>query len=434
MIATTQPAPRSVDREHAFVSPQSITGLLVVGVLLTCTLFASVKWGAPHRSHDVGPTDEQAFAMWLRASQNPAACAGTLGIGGTGFPQGFGAAVSALRETMLASLQHGHIFSAKNVTSVYANPRRCPARSLECYFKPLTTCTGIAAQSRVVHEPVRYCNINPKDVPGRRVSSYLAAKAKLRAVHSITWVRAQLTQYILRPNAALEATVAQMERRLGLHEPDAYRTTVAVHVRHGDKASEARLHTFEEYVRQIGYIHAMHGGLTHVLLGSDDPSATDTVSRLLQTPLMRNVRVVCIPAEFFVSGTAEYRDLADQGKLPLKGKDQVQAYYESRRRASLPAAEDVDEGMSLSAQIVLMARCKFFIGAFSSNLGQTVYLLRHGKPYDHFHDMDGNIFYACSSMSKWPFGGGYSHVLQSDRSMKLNSTTGLIPSGPPRER
>lgn len=348
------------------------------------------------------------FAVGLERWQNPAVCDSKTPL--MLFQQqrsGLGSQLNVLKDTMLNALAKGHVFSLANYTLVYVNPIRCASSGFECYFEPISNCTPIDA-SALPSSRIK-CLGNRKDMTGRELSTALA---RLTAIEhmvplgrelSSTWLRAQLMQYVMRPNAQLLANIVRMEKLLGF-DASVYETALAVHVRHGDKSSEAKLHSFEEYMNRIGYIHAGNGGISTIFLGSDDQNATERMQGLLDSsrPRMHDIRLVVMPPDMFVTSSSEY--LARQRRPSKNARKQVISFY---HKLGPDLSAELDEGMALLTQIFIMVRCRFVVGTFSSNIGQLIYLLRHGGRFEHFHDMDGAPFYPCGSDYKWPFGGGY---------------------------
>ena len=95
-----------------------------------------------------------------------------------------------------------------------------------------------------------------------------------------TWARWYITQavaYLTRPNEALQLVTVHLAKTLSLDATSRY---VSVHIRRGDKGSEAALHPTEAYADVIRNISAERH-IDRVLLASDDKNAYEELPALL---------------------------------------------------------------------------------------------------------------------------------------------------------
>ena len=152
--------------------------------------------------------DDVLFTRWISDRQHPANCTA---VEGAPAPRhdyfmdkiGFGAQLVSLKFGLLSALLSGRVYHLPR--SHYVNPRACRSQSLTCYFEAPTDCA--AGEHRLLHtEPHHWC----ADTPRHRLSRL----AGLRAVHSARWYHAQLTAYLLRPNARTRAVRDAVRRNL----------------------------------------------------------------------------------------------------------------------------------------------------------------------------------------------------------------------------
>ena len=167
------------------------------------------------------------FSAWLHARQHPADCGVTVGS----FMRqeyfwglGLGAQLVQLKYGFLSALLKGHVYHLP--TSHYTNPVSCPSRSFDCYFEPASNCTR-TSHRRAVDVSIRWCF----DLP----EAQLGAMASLRQPHPKEWFHAQLTAFLLRPNARLRTLAAELGTSLERSDPFSNESltvaTAAVHVR-----------------------------------------------------------------------------------------------------------------------------------------------------------------------------------------------------------
>eukprot|EP00306_Pavlova_sp_CCMP459_P008272 CAMPEP_0185167402 /NCGR_PEP_ID=MMETSP1139-20130426/14201_1 /TAXON_ID=298111 /ORGANISM="Pavlova sp., Strain CCMP459" /LENGTH=309 /DNA_ID=CAMNT_0027732883 /DNA_START=79 /DNA_END=1005 /DNA_ORIENTATION=- len=284
------------------------------------------RWAAPPpvdpdppRSLDHVPprpgNDTRAFWDWVHAQQHPTNCSDVRKfVRWAGRRSGIGSQLASLVESLLGALSRGVPFTAAGVRLAYANPARCPQRSFECYFLPLGACAPTEPHQNAAPSKTN-CFNNKFD------ASALSERAGLSRAHSALWFRSRLVHYVTRPNKRLGRNMRRVARLAGLGEPWAFRRTVAVHIRHGDK-HEGVHHTVDEFARQVAFLYHWQDVET-VFLGSDDPSVFEEMPRVLDR-MGVFVNVTQLPAAEFLKPEKKSQSIAALlrgSSNPMPGSD-----------------------------------------------------------------------------------------------------------------
>lgn len=211
------------------------------------------------------------------------------------------------------------------------------------------------------------------------------------------WYVSRVSSYLLRPNAQTAALAAQLGESLGLGwvtssimaEDTPRHKYVGVHIRRGDKRSEALIHATAVYAKEIREAALRHGA-SHVLLASDDKEPYEQLPLLLP-----ELQVVWLPHHLWTIQPG-------QGTL-------VAAKALERRNANRHAgpAPQSDEGMLLLAQAMLLSRAVALVGTLTSNylyLALDLAIQNSGQEPPELIDLDNNPYFPCSVGVEPPWG------------------------------
>lgn len=232
----------------------------------------------------------------------------------------------------------------------------------------------------------------------------------------------QVMGYLARPNAVLRALTTTLHEDLRLPGGGCY---AAVHVRFGDKKTEAWQHNISEYVAVLR--NASRGAnWTTVLLSSDDAAPYKRVSRrkrrnparfpcavtpprrmgapsAAQMPdLMPELKFTWVPFELFVRGPLQGATVA--AKVVEQKYDPSWSRRFGQRRPKIGGVRP-DEGLVLLATAQLMAQARVIVGTLTSNYGLLLHDLaeRHwGDGQSDFRDLDGTVSHHRTSRREPP--------------------------------
>jgi hypothetical protein len=221
------------------------------------------------------------------------------------------------------------------------------------------------------------------------------------------WFVQQAMGYLARPKPSLHQLTATLRRTLEL-PPEADGGYAAVHVRHGDKSSEALQHPLEEYASALRAA-SVGASWRHVLLSSDERSSYDKLPLLLP-----ELRFTWVPHKYFlVSPGSLGRTVAAkhvQANYELGGRLHQHANSPAGGRRQSAAEQELgtsfDEGMLLMATAELIAGARAVVGTLTSNFGLLLHDLaaRQHNGTSSFFDLDNNNYYSCSVRVEPPWG------------------------------
>lgn len=303
-------------------------------------------------------TDEQRFFDYMYRSQNPPDCARVRQVTtrASYFDKiGIGSQLISVKFNFISSLLAGSVYHFPS--SHYVNPSTCSAQSLQCYFRSITECDSAGR----VEEEVRWCD----PVPFEKLSM----TANLSRVRSQRWFHQRVSRFLFRPSDAIEDQVQRHSLDPGC---------LAIHVRQTDKSTEDHRKT----TRQLGtYMHRISTWIEwnlatrsgELLVGSEDSRALNRITKRFQAVH----RVRRIDKNLFVP--MHFKNIGDFNRA-------LKAVY-ARNKTS------ADEGQAMLVQTFAMARCRAFIGTFSSNIGIMVSDLSDGDAYD----VDGRMYCGCGA-------------------------------------
>ena len=245
-----------------------------------------------------------------------------------------------------------------------------------------------------------------------------ADRAETRPVPAAGWWLQQLVGYIARPTARVIkfaddlAFELRFVHDLGEQTPPKGRPIfhsigyLGVHIRRGDKRSEAVLHDTSLYGQYVTEAHTSTGK-TSVLLASDDSEPYEQLPEILKYPV--NFRVKWLPFDRFYIKPTRMRLVAAKTIDQLHKDAQAKGPLLSdsmQRRAQLEG----DEGELQLAQLVLLSRATALIGTLTSNYLLLAYEMAvHARALvDEYPpallDLDGNDYYPCSIRDPPPWG------------------------------
>ena len=378
--------------------------------------------------------------------------------------------------SMLQAIALGRTFVVDATTSAYVHPGRCPGRGLDCLFLPLSKCTlsdAFASGADAPMQSEREGGAMPKsmdiealrervgelprlalpagDGHPRVISSrtscfklgHADANHLLSAVQGrveagleqhdarhirpstpqappIWWWLQQLSGYVARPTQRVESIATALTHSLGLASGIPY---VGMHIRRGDKGSEAQIHKTRVYAAAAAVAHrnvtadrstaaaaAESAGAAEIFLASDDPEPYRALPGLLP-----HLRVTWVPHHrFFVSPNPGPIVAAKM----VEGQHRRYAQEESSQHNRILLSEkdravrDGDEGEVQIAQLLLLARASALVGTLTSNYLLLAYEmamhLRGGvgelQAPPNLHDLDGNSYFQCSVREQPPWG------------------------------
>ncbi|KAF3942416.1 hypothetical protein ABW19_dt0203985 [Dactylella cylindrospora] len=183
------------------------------------------------------------------------------------------------------------------------NKHRGKGPSLECILEEITSCADYATEENTVSQinPVEFPTGHRTDIPPIAMVALMTymGETGLQASGALLryWWRAQLYGYILRPNRATLDRMAEMRLNETLHGGIATnrgrkpqdipvpfpfpRSTVSMHIRHGDKAGEGRLISTRDYIVAAERF-LLRNPLVYrkrAFLSTEDPKAVKEVMR-----------------------------------------------------------------------------------------------------------------------------------------------------------
>ena len=369
---------------------------------------------------------------------------------------GFFSQVHVAAHSLLQAAADDRLFVPGGMApSNYVAAARCPSRDpFRCVFRPLAGCT--AAQVDAVRATARAragepaaCRAGtknsklPKSVRDRcsyllrstdlafddrgwggggggnnHLVDALKARAGLAGDHGVAFFYSLAVQLVARPAPALSAHMRRIFRAVF---PDALRadadenerrklsvdamaralsTVVAVHMRLGENRLGRKEYKPRTYARVVEHLRALHGGFTHAWVSSDHGAeAVAAFTRELhrRASTARGVTVVSTPGTFFEQGDAGLGS-AEGARMTLRAS--------SSSSSSSTAAPEWDEALTLAAQFKLFARCGFFVGTLTSNVGRFVWeqsAAWRGTGHPPVHDMDGGAALFFSGWEGSPF-------------------------------
>ena len=229
------------------------------------------------------------------------------------------------------------------------------------------------------------------------------------------WVQA-VGGHLARPSARVQRFAEKLEQALNLTSdvgylgyPDANMGYVGVHVRRGDKDSEARVHETATYARAVEDATASLG-LRTVLLASDDSSTFDKLP-----PLLPQHTVVRVPESRFVVAANKFGRVVAAKMIESIHRDATTRAPQANERLRWRAEHEGDEGEILLAQLVLLSRAAVLVGTLTSNYLQlALEMASHtrflrAEPRPALIDLDGNTYYSCRVSDKPPWGPVFGH-------------------------
>ena len=445
-----------------------------------------------------------AFILHVEELQNPPDCrAAPLYVHvPTAYTSGLGSQVRGLANSMLQAVLLNRTFVADAARSVYVHPHRCPSRTYDCLFLPLSKCTLADAMADVPTEVTstftadtttaqRLAHLTRASVPaGAQHPRVIAARSscfqpqpqqlatlerqamasdlqadpeweRLRAKHIFfendlgddvgptyggsaggakrpkygepperhdpnvrplgsdpneasapaAWWLQQLVGYVARPSDRVHRFAEELAEKMNLSSdagvvgyPQAHVGYIGVHIRRGDKMSEAVTHETRSYAHAVRDASEALG-VTSVLLATDDPTAYSE----LPATLKEAFRVESIPKERFAIRPTAGRVVAAK-MVEMLHRDAADRKSGRSDRLQWRAKHEGDEGEMQVAQLVLLSRAASLVGTLTSNYLALAYEMavraRHleAEPPPALIDLDGNRYFPCSVRDAPPWG------------------------------
>ena len=385
----------------------------------------------------------QAFRKHLRMLNSPRNCrtAPLYVFTPYAFRSGIGSVLRALANALLQASAAGRTFVVDS--SVYTNhfvsPLRCPERGHECLFRPVSTCTladafpeaatGGGGGERdgigrvAAHRPAGYSHDRPQQeheygprVVATRTSCFKTASQELEFTpreHSALaaehlgarWYITQAMAYLTRPNEALQLVTVHLAKTLSLDATSRY---VSVHIRRGDKGSEAALHPTEAYADVIRNISAERH-IDRVLLASDDRQVHEELPALLPD----RFRVDWVPFAAWAHAARRTSSCAAAAAVTSWRTSMLRRRRRPRTprppRGSATTRRPLTRGSCCSRRLSSLppARSSWHVDLKLRSPRVRPRCGAEAGAWPDFYDLDGNEPYPCHAREKAPYGPQY---------------------------
>lgn len=320
---------------------------------------------------------------------------------------GYFSQLLGISHSLLNALAHDHVLSWSQFQSFYVDKHRCPSRTFECYFLPITSCdTAPTNTTTTRRENMR--NSCAFEFPQRRMhqqpfkrnstADWVDVLVLLRRKSGIDklgrddlfnphFFSREALRFVTRPNAQLAKLTGQLLKEDFKVSSPVWRpftfahSRVSVHIRAGsDKAAFVGVLGPEYYSRLLERLPARE---MEVLFTSDSREAHATFAHYLAA------------------------SVGKQGQFIAQSRfgDLVSLHGDSSLNTSFARAPETDVGMLLMAQCMVFASTDLFVGYGPSNVGATVHLLmgalRHTSRVPYL-DPGGSPLATCSDFTEYP--------------------------------
>ncbi|KAH9256053.1 hypothetical protein BASA81_005829 [Batrachochytrium salamandrivorans] len=319
---------------------------------------------------------------------------------------GYFSQLLGISQSLLNALAHDHVLSWSQFQSFYVDKHRCPNRTFECYFLPITSCDLATTKNITRRENMR--NSCAFEFPQRRMhqqpfkrnstSDWVDVLSLLRRKSGIDklgrndlfnphFFSREALRFITRPNVQLTKLTTQLLNDDFKVSNPWWRpftfsySRVSVHIRAGsDKAAFVGVLGPEYYSKLLERLPTRE---MEVLFTSDSREAHAAFARYLAT------------------------STGKQGQFIAQSRfgDLVSLHGDSSLNTSFARVPETDVGMLLMAQCIVFASTDMFVGYGPSNVGATVHLLmgalRHTSRVPYL-DPGGSPLATCSDFTEYP--------------------------------
>ena len=385
--------------------------------------------GPPARTvQSVHHSRSAAFLKYIEQLQHPADCrhAPLYVFLPTPYTSGLGSQLHIIANSMLQAISLRRTFVLDAATSAYVSPRRCRNRTYDCIFERASSCTlddafadpvingtdgreALPTSVGDLRRAIASAEEPPRVVSGR-ASCFKFEREALAATlppevgdlgapelgppPEVGWYVRQVAGYLSRPNRQTRAIIDELGSNLSLSTTGGSGTSVGagyigVHIRRGDKNSEAVIHNTSVYARAVAAAARRHG-VRRVLLASDDSEPFERLPRLLSAGSLggalhgggslggtdsagapgsadlaedaASIEVVWVPHSQWM--LSPHRGAIVAAKVVARTHE---ALAQSPTLSAGPGGSHYDEGMLLVAQAALLARAKALVGTLTSN-------------------------------------------------------------------
>lgn len=321
--------------------------------------------------------------------------------------------IGGIAQSLLTAAAHGYVLSWSKFSTMYANAVQCPSRSMECFFRPITTCDQFphlqysrrerVRNSCVFEYPRRRINEHPFNYsePDNPWSDELIKLRNITGVHKLGrpdlfnphFFGREALRFVMRPNARLLKLTSSLLKHdlkpLPNWEPLKFLSSrVAIHIRAGKDKSQHTGVLGPDYYLNI--LNELPLPVDQVLFSTD--------SRQVHEILEANLSGVPPP-------NPETRICNVSSPIPGKRV----SYISQERFGGVDTIKqnngDVDTGLLLIAQSFVFASADTFVGFLNSNVGQTVHMLMGCIRFTSFvpvFDAGGSPMPACHQFTEYP--------------------------------
>jgi hypothetical protein len=300
-------------------------------------------------------------------------------------PGEFEKTLSSMVKPMLHSLLHDHVplgaqpgstrggrayhfkylDAPSRPLSVYQNQSRCESRSLECFLEPLSTCP----EEQRLRLPARMLGDRFPDVAKYEKIYRSAPAAALPLVRQVQVAGqfntvALLMSGMLRPSAAVAASVIQAKRDLGWPETLGQRRRapllIGLHHSCTGRAPRQACEPLQTYLPSIRELEREYGAdrQVYIFLATDDAAAAAEARRLRDEALTAPIRAFSHAIWMARPAVQQQLPAGPAGAGALPG-----------------GADGYEDAVHSMVDVVLLSQCDALVGNFSSEVGRIAYAL-----------------------------------------------------------
>ena len=306
------------------------------------------------------------FQNWIYGWQNN--CVGKTTSAGLPIGSGIGSGMESATRWLMWALESNRIYRPSGHWA-WADPNVCPLKTVDCYFRPLSSC-GLqtlgnmnlftAEEQNQYNESTQIFGRESQD------SCSLARKAK----KPLQWIHGSLLHYIMRPSehlrSEIHAAVVDVRRQAGNG------SLIGVHIRRGTPDSG-------RHVANTSYYIAAVDSIADQLVRLGRPPVTGVyICSDLQQELEVDINIIFprpwifffrphffFPPDIFGNKTKEIQHVVESGRIERRGF--------SKRTMAVEYFVDLE----------ILAQADAFVGS-SSNVYTVVTGLRVARGYDLF--------------------------------------------------
>eukprot|EP01036_Dinobryon_divergens_P028199 gene28199-37102_t len=258
-----------------------------------------------------------------------------------------------------------YLFADTKNTNCVAN-----IRSIDCYFQPLSYCSTSLTAPILTQKQVKYANLLPSKIDTCTMGRLLK--------RPLSWLQAQVLEYIIRPSPKLEKDIFWREQAVFSKINSTNLSSISVQMRTGDgetiEGGRTNIPSLQKYMELIDYyadqLAASGRPVGVVYLASNAPHATYKSTEYMTSTYPRNFTYAAFPHTNF--GKYEVSTV-------LRDRLQNNASF----RANLETSSTIyDLNVEYFSDIHIYAKTDIYIGC-SSSVSDLVFLLRSVRLKDY---------------------------------------------------